>query len=105
MCRIEERIYVRADGNRSKFEETFHCDKARGGRLCAKVNRRTTEYYPKNGTLTREDTPSPINPPTPNSPETYLVQQRRPSPTVPGPSPRDGQKIVKPEIIIEFGSK
>ncbi len=105
MCRIEERIYVRADGNRSKFEETFHCDKARGGRLCAKVNRRTTEYYPKNATLTRDDTPSPINPPTPNSPGTYLVQQRRPSGTVARPSTRDGQKVVKPEIIIEFGSK
>lgn len=105
MCRIEERIYVGADGHRSKFEEAFTCDKSRGGRLCSKVKRRTTEYYPKNGTLPRESTPSPITPPTPTGSGTYLIQQRRPSGTSVRPSTRDGQKAIKPEIIIEFGSK
>lgn len=105
MCRVEERIYVGADGHRSKFEEAFTCDKARGGRLCSKVKRRTTEYHPKNGTMSRDDTPSPMNPPTPTGTGTYLTQQRRPSGTFARPSTRDGQKTIKPEIIIEFGPK
>ncbi|KAF1843253.1 uncharacterized protein K460DRAFT_315353 [Cucurbitaria berberidis CBS 394.84] len=105
MCRIEERIYIRADGHRSKFEEAFPCDKSRGGKLCSKVKRRKTEYYPKKATVTRDDTPSPINPPTPTGTGTYLTQQRRPSGTGSRPSTRDGQKAIKPEIIIEFGAK
>ncbi|CAO2652717.1 Nn.00g021280.m01.CDS01 [Neocucurbitaria sp. VM-36] len=106
MCRVDERIYISADGHRSKFEEAFPCDKAPRGRLCSKVKRRTTEYYPKKGTMSsRDDTPSPINPPTPTGTGTYLTQPRRPSGTVARPSTRDGQKAIKPEIIIEFGSK
>ncbi|OAL45820.1 hypothetical protein IQ07DRAFT_614726 [Pyrenochaeta sp. DS3sAY3a] len=101
MCRVEERIYIGADGHRSKFEESFPCDKSRGGRLCSKVKRRTSEYYPKNGTKVRDDTPSPINPPTPTGTGTYITQERRPSATVVRPSTRDGKR----EIVIEFGGK
>jgi hypothetical protein len=50
--------------------------------------------------FSRDDTPSPINPPTPTSPGTYVVQQRRLSGSHPT---RDGQRI-KPEIIIQIGS-
>lgn len=105
MCRVEERVYISAEGNRSKFEEAFPCDKARKGRLCANVKKRTTEYYPKKGAIPRNDSPSPINPPTPTGTGSYLVQQRRPSSSGGRPSTRDGPKAIKPEIIIEFGAK
>jgi len=101
MCRVEERVYISAEGHRSKFEDTFPCDKARGGRLCAKVKKRTTEYYPKKAIAPRNDTPSPINPPTPTGPGTYLVQQRCPSSSSGRPVSRDRPK----SIIIEFGGK
>lgn len=106
MCRVEERVYISAEGHRSRFEDTFPCDKGRKGRLCSNVNKRTTEYYPKKGALsTRNDTPSPINPPTPTGAGTYVVQQRRPSSSNGRPhTPREGQKTLKPEIIIEFGA-
>ena len=87
------------------FEDAYPCDKARHGRLCAKVKRRTTEYYPKKGTIARNDTPSPINPPTPTGTGTYLVQQRRPSSSSGRPSTSDKTKAIKPEIIIEFPSR
>ncbi|KAF1940444.1 hypothetical protein EJ02DRAFT_230161 [Clathrospora elynae] len=105
MCRIEERIYISADGHRSVFEDPYPCEKVRGGRLCSKIKRRTTEYNHKRGTTSRDDTPSPINPPTPKGTGTYLVQQRRPSGSGTRPPIRDGPKPIKPEIIIEFGSK
>ncbi|KAF1913388.1 hypothetical protein BDU57DRAFT_597734 [Ampelomyces quisqualis] len=101
MCRVEERVYISAEGHRSKFEDTFPCDKARGGRLCANVKKRTTEYYPKKAIAPRNDTPSPINPPTPTGPGTYLVQQRRPSSSSGQPVSRDRPK----SIVIEFGAK
>ncbi|KAH7382428.1 hypothetical protein DE146DRAFT_226763 [Phaeosphaeria sp. MPI-PUGE-AT-0046c] len=103
MCRVEERIYISAEGHRSKFEDSFPCDKARNGKLCSKVKRRTTEYFPKRAIVPRDDTPSPINPPTPTGTGTgtYLVQQRRPSSSGGRPSTRDGQKT----IIIDFGPK
>jgi hypothetical protein len=105
MCRVEERVYIGADGNRSKFEDTYPCDKSRNGRLCSKVKKRTTEYYPKKGVLARNNTPSPINPPTPTGTGSYLVQQVRPTSSSGRPSTRDGQKATKParEIVIEFG--
>jgi hypothetical protein len=84
MCRVEERIYISAEGHRSKFEETCPCDKARNGKLCSKVKTRTTEYYPKRGIVPRNDTPSLINPPTRTGTGTYLGQ---------------------PGIIIEFGKR
>jgi hypothetical protein len=105
MCRVEERIYISAEGHRSKFEEAFPCDKARKGKLCPKVKTRTTEYYPKKGIIPRNDTPSPTNPPTPTGTGSYLVQPRRPSSSGGRPPTRDGQKAIKPEIIIEFGAK
>jgi hypothetical protein len=105
MCRVEERIYIGAEGNRSKFEEAFPCDKARKGKLCPKVKTRTTEYYPKKGIIPRNDTPSPTNPPTPTGSGPYIVQPRRPSSSGGRPPTRDGQKAIKPEIIIEFGAK
>jgi hypothetical protein len=105
MCRVEERIYIRADGHRSKFEEAYLCDKSRKGKLCAKVQKRTTEYYPKNGVAARNDTPSPIHPSTPTGTGSYVVQHIRPTSSSGRPSTRDGQKASKPDIIIEFGSK
>ncbi|KAF2029712.1 hypothetical protein EK21DRAFT_67159 [Setomelanomma holmii] len=105
MCRVEERVYVSADGHRSKFEDTFPCDKASRGRLCANVKKRTTEYYPKKNVISRHDTPSPVNPPTPTGTSTYLVQKRRPSSSSGRPSTGDKTKAFKPELIIEFGSK
>jgi len=104
MCRVEERVYISADGHRSKFEDTFPCDKSRKGRLCADVKKRTTEYYPKKGSIARSDTPSPVNPPTPTGTGAYIVQPRRPSSSGGRPSTRDGPKALKPEIIIEFGA-
>jgi hypothetical protein len=100
MCRVEERVYISAEGNRSKFEDTFPCSQARSGRLCPNVKKRTTEYYPKKAIAPRNDTPSPINPPTPTGTGSYLVQQRRPSSSGGRPSTRDGPK----SIIIDFGS-
>jgi hypothetical protein len=105
MCRVDERVYISAEGHRSKFEEAFPCDKAQKGRLCAKVKKRTTEYYPKKGVYARTDSPSPVNPPTPTGTGSYIVQQRRPSSSGTRPSTRDGPKAIKPEIIIEFGGK
>lgn len=105
MCRIEERVYIRADGHRSKFEDHYPCDKSRGGNLCSRVKRKTSEYHTKNGPHSRDDTPSPINPLTPTGTGTYVVQQRRPSSTGVRPSTRDGSKPIAPEIIINFGPR
>jgi hypothetical protein len=99
MCRVEERIYINAQGHRSTFEEQFPCDKARKGRLCANVKHKTTEYWPKKSVASRDDTPSPINPPTPTGTGSYILEQRRPSSSGGRPSTRDGK------IIIEFGNK
>lgn len=101
MCRIDERVYINSQGHRSKFEEAFPCDKARKGKLCANVKKRTTEYWPKKGGPSRDDTPSPMNPPTPTGTGSYIVEQRRPSSSGGRPSAltREGK------IIIEFGSK
>jgi hypothetical protein len=102
MCRLVERVYINADGHRSKFEDSFPCDKARNGKLCSKAKKRTTEYHTKRDSIPpRGDTPSPVNPPTPTGTGTYLVQQRRPSLSGGRPSTRDGQK----SIIIDFGPK
>lgn len=99
MCRIEERVYVSADGKRSMFEERFPCDKARHGKLCAKVKKKTSEYHIKSGSFPGDNTP------TPTGAGTYLVQQRRPSSNGGRPSTRDGQKTIAPDIIINFNSK
>jgi hypothetical protein len=103
MCRIEERIYIGSDGRRQIFEDKFPCDKSHRGKLCSKVKRRTTEYFPKQPppVISRGEASSPLssnNPPTP-PPGTgsYLVEERRPSGTGARPPTRDSK------IIIEFG--
>jgi hypothetical protein len=102
MCRYEEHTYVGADGLSSTRDYPSPCEKAtRVGRMCPKP--RTTEYNHKRSFISRDDTPSPVNPPTPTGPGTYIVQQRRPSGSGSRPSTRDGQRI-KPEIIIQIGS-
>ncbi|KAF2243112.1 hypothetical protein BU26DRAFT_126576 [Trematosphaeria pertusa] len=108
MCRVEERVYITADGRRQTFEDTYHCDKAHRGKLCSKVKRRTTEYFkPAPSQVSRDDASSPAsnNPPTPTG--TYYVERREPSGVARRPSTRDGQRVtaLKPEIIIEFGAK
>lgn len=91
MCRMEgDRIY--------------YCDNARSGRTCRDVRRVPTSYGHQRGSASRDDTPSPVNPPTPTSSGTYLTQRRRPSNSGSRPSTRDGQRI-NPEIVIEIGSK
>lgn len=100
MCRVEERVYITADGHRSRFEDTFPCDKSRKGKLCADAKKRTTEYYPKKGGATRSDTPSPVNPPTPTGTGAYIVQ-RRPSSSGGRPPTRDS---ASKNLIIEFAS-
>lgn len=106
MCRVDERVYIGADGHRQRFEDAYPCDKAPRGKLCSKVKRKTTEYWPR-ATISRGDTPSPAsnNPPTPTGPGTYLVKPRRQSMAGARPSTRDGPKAAKPEIVISFGSK
>jgi hypothetical protein len=100
MCRVEERVYINGEGHRSKFEDSYPCSQAPRGRLCPNVKKNTTEYYPKRPIVSRNDSPSPINPPTPTGTGSYLVQQRRPSSSGGRPSTRDGAR----QIIIEFAS-
>jgi hypothetical protein len=100
MCRVEERVYINGEGHRSKFEDAYPCSQASRGRLCPNVKKNTTEYYPKKPIVSRNDSPSPINPPTPTGTGSYLVQQRRPSSSGGRPSTRDGAR----QIIIEFAS-
>ncbi|KAF9693970.1 hypothetical protein EKO04_008017 [Ascochyta lentis] len=97
MCRIEEKVYIRTDGHRSVFQDFIHCDKGRlRGKKCSDPKIRTTEYH--------DPAPSPIT----NSPLTpsgsYQTRTRRPS-TSSRPSTRDGPVTLRPEIIIEIGSK
>ncbi|KAF2684294.1 hypothetical protein K458DRAFT_29970 [Lentithecium fluviatile CBS 122367] len=103
MCRVEERVYIGSDGRRQIFEDKFPCDKSHRGKLCSKVKRRTTEYFPKQPPpiISRDDASSPLssnNPPTPPAGTgSYLVEERRPSITGARPSTRDSK------IVIEFG--
>jgi hypothetical protein len=110
MCRVEERIYIKADGQRQKFEDSFPCHNSKHGKLCSNVKRKTTEYYPKLKPIIRDSrdgttSPASYDPPTPDGTGSYLVQQRRPSAVERRPSTREGPRAVRPEIIIEFGSK
>ena len=97
MCRIEERVYVAADGSRQMFEHMVRCPRARGSHLCANVQRRSTEYMSSPPSL-RDDAPSPIslNPPTP--PGSYIVEHRR-------PSTRDDGKSIRSEFVIDLGKE
>ncbi|CAA9961888.1 hypothetical protein PTMSG1_05265 [Pyrenophora teres f. maculata] len=105
MCRIEERVYMGRDGVRTTYDVHYPCSKERSDRTCPDATRTTKWSSHRRESFSRDDTPSPINPPTPTSSGTYLVQQRRPSSSGSRPSTRDGQRTIKPEIIIEFGSK
>jgi hypothetical protein len=91
MCRVDERVYVRADGHRSQFQDTTLCDRGkRRGKMCSKVDVRRTEY------------PDPSSSPITSSPITpnYHTQARRPSVSS-RPSTREGSiKSLKPEIHI-----
>ncbi|KAF3032468.1 hypothetical protein E8E12_003449 [Didymella heteroderae] len=91
MCRVDERIYVRADGHRSKFQDTSLCDRGkRRSKMCSNVDVRRTEYP--------DPTSSPIASSllTPN----YHTQARRLSVSS-RPSTREGSiKSLKPEIHI-----
>ncbi|KAJ6195211.1 hypothetical protein J3E72DRAFT_248786 [Bipolaris maydis] len=91
MCRIEG-------------DCTYLCDQARSGRTCRDLRRVPVVYTHQKGSASRDDTPSPVNPPTPTSSGTYFTQRRRPSNSGSRPSTRDGQRL-NPEIIIEIGSK
>ncbi|KAF2464501.1 uncharacterized protein BDR25DRAFT_361579 [Lindgomyces ingoldianus] len=107
MCRVEERVYV-VDGVRKTFEDPFPCHNARRGMLCNNVSRKTIEYYSQPPSVTRDDASSPAsyNPPTPTGTGTYLVEKRRPAGVTRRPSTRDGTtRTIKPEIIINIGSK
>lgn len=99
MCRVDERVYVRADGHRSVFQEDFMCEKGKQlRRICPDAKVRRTEYP--------DPTSSPIasSPITPNGP-LYHARPRRPS-TSSRPSTKDGPVAsLKPEIHIEFSSK
>lgn len=105
MCRVEERVYIGAEGHRSIFEERFPCDKSRNGKFCSRVKKKTLEYHTKSGSVSRDNTPSPGNPPTPTGTGAYVVQQRRPSSSGGRPFTRDGHKPIAPEITINFNSK
>jgi hypothetical protein len=110
MCRIEERVYIKADGQSQKFEDSFPCHKSKQGKLCSNVKRKTTEYYPKLKPMIRDSpdgtiSPASYDPPTPDGSGSYLVQQHRPSIVERRPSMREGSRAVRPEIIIEFESK
>ncbi|KAF2999818.1 hypothetical protein E8E13_006774 [Curvularia kusanoi] len=94
MCRVDERVYVRADGHRSVFQDSFMCDRGkRRGRVCHDAEVRRTEYP--------DPTSSPIasSPLTPNGPRTRRFS------TSSRPSTRDGPiTSLTPEIHIEIGS-
>lgn len=96
MCRIDERVYVRADGHESVFQDTALCERGRRrGKTCSDAKVRRTEY------------PDPTSSPMASSPitPTYNTRTRRPSVSS-RPSTRDGSiNSLKPEIHIEIGSK
>ncbi|CAN9130626.1 unnamed protein product [Alternaria alternata] len=105
MCRIEERIEYSPDGRPMTSSGARLCEKARDRKPCRDAVVIPYRYNPKRGSPGRDDTPSPINPPTPTGSGTYLVQTRRPSGSGSRPSTRDGQRPISTEIIIGFGSK
>lgn len=91
MCRVDERVYVRADGHRSQFQDTTLCDRGkRRGKMCSKVDVRRTEYP--------DPTSSPIasSPVTPN----HHTQARRPSVSSRSSTREGSVKSLKPEIHV-----
>lgn len=108
MCRIEERVYVGADGRRRTFEESFLCQHARNNQLCPNARRRKVDDYPLGPPLiTRDDTSSPAstyNPPTPTGSGTYLLEERAPSHSRKSSNAKESKRLIQPEIIIQIGS-
>ncbi|KAG9192558.1 hypothetical protein G6011_11292 [Alternaria panax] len=104
MCRIEERIEYGPDGRPMTSQRPRLCENARANKPCRDAVVIPYRYNSKRGSTSREDTPSPMNPSTPTSSGTYLVQTRRPSNSDSRPSTRDGQRPISTEIIIGFGS-
>ncbi|KZM20590.1 uncharacterized protein EKO05_0010916 [Ascochyta rabiei] len=97
MCRIEEKIYVRTDGHQSMFQDITQCDEGRRrGKECSDSTIRRTKYHDPT------PSPAPSNPRIPSG--SYQTRTRQPS-TSSRPSTRDGPVTLKPEIIIEIGSK
>ncbi|KAJ4360377.1 uncharacterized protein N0V89_000939 [Didymosphaeria variabile] len=107
MCRIEEKVYIGADGRSRTFQDTFECDRARRrGRRCSKPEKRTREYRGA-PPITRDDAPSPAsnNPPTPTGVGSFVVEERRPSASGGRRPSLRPTSSVKPEIVIQIGSK
>ncbi|KAH6872553.1 hypothetical protein BKA58DRAFT_148154 [Alternaria rosae] len=104
MCRIEQREEFTPDGRPLTSSRACLCAKARGDKPCRDAVIVPIRYIPRSGSMGRDNTPSPTNPPTPTT-STYLVQTRRPSGSGSRPSTRDGQRPISNEIIIEFGTK
>ncbi|KAF2275701.1 uncharacterized protein EI97DRAFT_443119 [Westerdykella ornata] len=111
MCRVEERVYVDDDGRRQAFEECFRCENSRGGRLCPNVRRKTVEYRsrPPASSVSRDDNASPAstyNPPTPTGATTIIIQPQKPTHSRRDSTSRgETTRVIKPEIIFDFGSK
>ncbi|PSN69425.1 hypothetical protein BS50DRAFT_341693 [Corynespora cassiicola Philippines] len=106
MCKIEERVYIGDNGRSEKYEHTTPCRKATPTSLCSKVTRETRQYYmPSPSSRDGTSSPSSIDPPTPNGSGTYHVEQHRPSSSGRRNSFRDGSRAIKPEIVIEVGSR
>lgn len=104
MCRIEEKIYIGADGKRRLFQDTFDCDRARRrGKRCSKPDKRTREYIGA-PPFARDEAASPAsnNPPTPTGVGSYIVEERRPSGSGRRPSLKPTSSL-KPEIVIQIG--
>ncbi|KAL1800033.1 hypothetical protein ACET3X_000375 [Alternaria dauci] len=105
MCRIEERVEYNPDGRPMTSSRIRLCEKARDRKPCRDAVVIPYRYNSKRGSTGRDNTPSPIDPPTPTGSGTYLVETRRPSGSGSRPSTQDGQRPISTEIIIGFGSK
>ena len=106
MCKIEERVYIGDNGRSEKYEHTTPCRKATPASLCSKVTRETRQYcMPSPSSRDGTSSPSSIDPPTPNGSGTYHVEQHRPSSSGRRNSFRDRSRAIKPEIVIEVGSR
>ncbi|KAF2257870.1 hypothetical protein CC78DRAFT_170594 [Lojkania enalia] len=101
MCRVEERVYIGADGRRRKFEDVTPCHHSRHGKLCSNVKRSIKEYpnaLPIGASYDGTSSHSSYDPPTPSGGGSYYVERRAPGS---GKRPDRGVK----EIIIDFGKK
>ncbi|KNG52199.1 quinate transport protein [Stemphylium lycopersici] len=88
---------------RIKGDRVDYCERAHSGQTC-EVKRSSRTYSHTRGSGSRDDTPSPVHPLTPNGSGTYLTQHRRPSNSGSRPSTRDGLRVTN-DLIIVSGSK